>query len=247
MLQVNLFIPCFVDQVYPETGINMVKVLESVGCKVQYNPGQTCCGQPAYNAGFFDEAAKVAQKFLFDFGTDTFHYIVAPSASCVGMVKNSYTRLFTQLGDEEALRNHEKIKGRIFELSDFLVNVVKVERIAGAHYEGKVALHDSCSALRECGLYHEPRKLLQNVKGLELVPLPDSESCCGFGGTFAIKFEAISVGMAEQKVRHAIDAGADTIVSTDPSCLMHLEAFAKKAKLPIKVMHIADILATGTN
>jgi L-lactate dehydrogenase complex protein LldE len=124
------------------------------------------------------------------------------------------------------------------------VNVLKVERIKGARYQGRVAYHDSCSALRECGLYEEPRKLLRNVAGVELLDLPANQDCCGFGGTFAVKFEAISVGMAQQKVNNALSVGADTIVSTDSSCLLHLDAYIRREKLPIKTMHLADVLAS---
>lgn len=244
MLEVNLFIPCFVDQAYPETGMSMVKVLEKAGCKVQYNPNQTCCGQPAFNAGFFDEAASVATKFIHDFNTDTFHYIVAPSASCVGMVRNGYGQLLNQGCMQDQQAGYQRIKTKVYEMSDFLVNVLKVERIKGARYVGKVAYHDSCSALRECGLYEEPRKLLRNVAGLELLEMPENETCCGFGGTFAVKFEAISVGMAQQKVNNALSVGADTIVSTDSSCLLHLDAYIRKEGLPIKTMHLADVLAS---
>ena len=244
MIEVSLFIPCFVDQLYPQTGINMVRVLEAAGkVRVQYNPKQTCCGQVAYNAGFFNEACDVAGKFLNDFDTAVMHYIVAPSASCVGMVRNGYGIL---LKDKPELQvSHQRIKPRTYEFSQFLVQILKVERIPGARYEGKVAFHDSCSGLRECKIYEEPRKLLQNVSGLELIPLPDSESCCGFGGTFAVKFEAISTGMAQQKVMNAINAGADTLVSTDPSCIMHMDAYVRKEGLPLKIMHIADLLAAS--
>jgi L-lactate dehydrogenase complex protein LldE len=244
MIEVSLFIPCFVDQLYPQTGINMVKVLEAAGkVRVQYNPAQTCCGQVAYNAGFFPEATDVAAKFLHDFDTAVMHYIVAPSASCVGMVCNGYTRLLKDKPDLEA--SHQRIRPRTFEMSQFLVQILKVERIPGSRYKGRVAMHDSCSALRECNVYSEPRKLLANVAGLELVDLPDGEICCGFGGTFAVKFEAISTAMADQKIRNALSVGVDTLVSTDPSCVLHLDAYARKAGLPIKVMHIADVLAAG--
>jgi L-lactate dehydrogenase complex protein LldE len=222
----------------------MVRVLEAAGkVRVQYNAQQTCCGQVAYNAGFFDEACDVASKFLHDFDTAVMHYIVAPSASCVGMVCNGYDVLLK--GKPELQASHQRIKPRTYEFSQFLVQVLKVERIPGARYKGKVVFHDSCSGLRECKIFDEPRKLLSNVAGLELINLPDNEMCCGFGGTFAVKFEAISTGMAEQKIKHALDVGADTIVSTDPSCIMHLDAYAKKAGLPIKVIHLADLLAEG--
>ena len=244
MIEVSLFVPCFVDQLYPQTALNMVRVLEAAGkVRVQYNPAQTCCGQVAYNAGFFDEACDVAEKFLHDFDTAVMHYIVAPSASCVGMVRNGYNLLLK--GKPELEASHQRIRPRTYEFSQFLVQILKVERVPGARYEGRVAFHDSCSGLRECNIFEEPRKLLSNVSGLELVEMADGETCCGFGGTFAVKFEAISSGMAEQKVQNAIAAGADTLVSTDPSCILHLDAYVRKQGLPLKVMHIADVLATG--
>jgi L-lactate dehydrogenase complex protein LldE len=238
---VDIFIPCFVDQMYPQTGMNMVKVLEKLGCKVHYNPNQTCCGQPAFNAGFFDEAKDVAVKFLDDFATPA-RYVVAPSASCVGMVRNSYSQLFD--GSARYL-DYKKLQKNIFELSEFLTKVLKVDKIEGAKLDAKVTYHDSCSGLRECGIKEGPRKLLKSVKGLELVEMKDNEICCGFGGTFAVKFEPISVGMTEQKVDNAIASGAEVIVSTDSSCLLQIEAYIKNKKLPIKVMHLADVLASG--
>lgn len=239
---VDIFIPCFVDQLFPETGMNMVKVLEKVGCEVNYNPNQTCCGQPAFNAGFFDEAREVATKFLDDFSNETSHYIVAPSASCVGMVRNAYQDIFVKSSNLVKYRTMQK---KVYELTEFLTDVLGITRIDGAALNGKYTYHDSCSALRECGIKAGPRALLNNVRGLELVEMEDSETCCGFGGTFAVKFEAISTAMAEQKVDNAIATGADYIVSTDSSCLMHLEAYIQKQSKPIKTMHIADVLASG--
>jgi L-lactate dehydrogenase complex protein LldE len=236
--KVDIFIPCFIDQVYPETGFNMVKVLEKAGCEVNYNPGQTCCGQPAFNAGYFDEAREVALKFMKDF-THENRYIVCPSASCVGMVRNSYPAL---VGTNELAEN---VAENIYEFTEFLVNVLGVEAIEGAALEGRFTYHDSCSALRECNIKAGPRKLLANVKGLELVEMADTNDCCGFGGTFAVKFEAISVSMAEQKVDNALATGADYIVSTDASCLMHLQAYINKSGKKIKTLHIADVLAHG--
>lgn len=238
---VDIFIPCFVDQVYPETGMNMVKILESLGCKVNYNPNQTCCGQPAFNAGFFDQAKDVAVKFLKDFSNQD-RYVVAPSASCVGMVRNSYNQLFD--GSAHYLE-YKRVQKTIFELSEFLINVLKVSKIEGARLDAKVTYHDSCSGLRECGIKQGPRKLLKGVQGVELVEMKDNEVCCGFGGTFAVKFEPISVGMVEQKVENALETGAEVIVSTDSSCLMQLDGYIKKKKLPLKTMHLADVLASG--
>jgi L-lactate dehydrogenase complex protein LldE len=236
-MTVQLFIPCFVDQLYPQTAFNMAKVLEKAGCTVQYNTNQTCCGQPAFNAGFWDEAKEVCSKFIKDFsGAD---YIVAPSASCVGFVRNYYAKLF----DNSSVHNDVKdLQKRTFEFSEFLINVLKVDDF-GATLKGKATYHDSCAGLRECKIKKEPRKLLSNVKGLELVEMNDVETCCGFGGTFAVKFEPISISMADQKVTNALATGADYIISTDLSCLMHIDGFIRKNNYKIKTMHIADVLA----
>lgn len=238
-MHVQLFIPCFVDQLYPQTGFNMVRVLEKLGCSVQYNPDQTCCGQPAFNAGFQDACKSVASKFINDFsGAD---YIVTPSASCTGFVRNYYGKLF----DNSSVHNEVKaLQKRIFEFSEFLVQVLQVTDI-GARLNGKATYHDSCAALRECKIKQEPRQLLQQVQGLELVELADVETCCGFGGTFAVKFEPISIAMADQKVQNALATGAEYLISTDLSCLMHLQGYINEKGYPLKTLHIADVLASG--
>ena len=238
-MNVQLFIPCFVDQLFPETAFNMVKVLEKAGCTVTYNAAQTCCGQPAFNAGFWDEARTVCSKFLADFNTGS--YIVAPSASCVGFVKNYYSKLFQ---DSSLHQEVKAISSNIFELSDFLVNVLKVSDF-GAQLHGKATYHDSCAGLRECGIKTEPRLLLSNVEGLELTEMQDVETCCGFGGTFAVKFEPISIAMAEQKVEHALATGAQYLISTDLSCLMHLQGYIDKKNHNLRTLHLADVLANG--
>jgi L-lactate dehydrogenase complex protein LldE len=238
-LNVQIFIPCFVDQLYPDTAFSMIRVLEKAGCKVTYNTAQTCCGQPAFNAGFWEEAKPVCSKFIRDFpGED---YIVAPSASCVGFVRNYYDKLF-----DNSSVHHEMIglQRRVFEFSEFLVNVLHMEDF-GAVLNGKATYHDSCAGLRECGIKQEPRRLLANVKGLELVEMQDVETCCGFGGTFAVKFEAISVAMAEQKVEHALATGAEYLISTDLSCLMHLQGYINQKGYNLKTMHLADVLAAS--
>ncbi len=238
-MRVQLFIPCFVDQLYPQTAFNMVKVLEKACCEVAYNTNQTCCGQPAFNAGYWDDAREVCAKFLQDFeGAD---YVVAPSASCVGFVKNYYGRLF------ENAASYNKVKdlgNRIFEFSEFLTDILKIEQY-GAVLNGKATYHDSCAALRECKIKEGPRRLLSQVKGLEVVEMNDVETCCGFGGSFAVKFEGISIGMADQKVNNALATGAEYIISTDLSCLMHLDGYIKGKQLPLTTMHLADVLAAG--
>ena len=238
-MKVQLFIPCFIDQLYPQTAFNMVKVLEKACCEVAYNSNQTCCGQPAFNAGFINDAREVAEKFLNDF--DTVDYIVAPSASCVGFVRNYYPKLF------ENTASHHKGKDigkRVYEFTEFLTDVLKMEHF-GASLHAKATYHDSCAALRECTIKEGPRKLLAKVKGLELVEMADNETCCGFGGTFSVKFEPISVGMADQKVKNALATGAEYIISTDMSCLMQLNGYIKAKELPLKTMHVADVLANG--
>jgi L-lactate dehydrogenase complex protein LldE len=238
-MKVEIFIPCFIDQLYPQTAFNMVKVLEKAGCDVQYNTNQTCCGQPAFNAGYWGDAREVCAKFIKDFeGAD---YIICPSASCSGFVRNYYSKLF----ENSAMHNKVKELGkRIYEFSEFLVDVIKIENY-GAVLNVKATYHDSCAALRECKIKEAPRKLLYQVKGLELIEMNDVETCCGFGGTFAVKFDAISVAMADQKVNNALAAKVQCIISTDLSCLMHLDGYIKGKELPLKTMHIADVLASG--
>ncbi|TND09983.1 MAG: hypothetical protein FD123_665 [Bacteroidetes bacterium] len=236
---VDLFIPCFVDQLFPDTAMNMVKVLERVGCGVNYNHEQTCCGQPALNAGYWDHCKEVGEKFIKEFQAD--RYIVAPSTSCVGFVRNNYGDIFTNT----SLHNQcKQVQKNMFEFTDFLVNVLKITDL-GATLKGTAVFHDSCSGLREYGIKREPRVLLGKVRGLELHEMNDCETCCGFGGTFSVKYENIAVGMAEQKVKNAEEAGAEYFISTDMSCLMHVDGYIKKQGKNIKSMHIVDVLAAG--
>ena len=238
-MKVQIFVPCFIDQLYPQTAMNMIKILEKAGCEVSYNPNQTCCGQPAFNAGFWDDARDVCSKFLKDF--DPGKIIVGPSASCVGFVKNYYSRVFENASMQNEVK---KISENIYELTDFLVNKSGVTNF-GAKLHGKATYHDSCAGLRECKIKNEPRQLLANVEGLELTELNDVETCCGFGGTFAIKFGAISEAMGEQKVENALATGAAYLISTDASCLMHLQGYIDGKKYKLRTMHIADVLASG--
>lgn len=238
-MKVDLFIPCFIDQLRPETAFNTIKVLEKAGCHVNYNVEQTCCGQAAFNAGFWDEAREVGVKFLSE--ADINRYMVSPSASCVGMIRNSYDFLFQNSSHHNRFRQLQK---KIFELSEFLIDVMKVEDL-GSMLTAKATYHDSCSALRECNIKSQPRKLLDKVQGLQIIEMKDCETCCGFGGSFAVKNEAISVAMTEQKVENAMATGAEYIISTDFSCLMQMDSFIKQKNLPIKTLHIADVLAQG--
>lgn len=239
-MTIELFIPCFIDQIYPQTAFNVIKVLKKAGVKAAYNPEQTCCGQPAFNSGYWDETKSLAKKFITDFKGD--HLIVSPSASCTGFVKNYYPEVIEK--DDLEYNANIKLKDRLFELTDFLVNKINYTDF-GAEFPHKVCYHDACSALREYGIRKEPRILLSKVKGLELIEMEDTETCCGFGGTFAAKFKSISSAMTEQKIENALKTGAEYIISTESSCLMNLEGYIVKNKIPLKPIHIADILASG--
>ncbi len=238
-MEIELFIPCFIDQIHPETAGNLVKVLEKAGCKINYNPKQTCCGQPAFNAGYVKEAKEIASKFINDFSGAL--PIVCPGASCSGYILTRYPNYFAGTENESKCN---KLCNNLFELCDFLVNFLKITDL-GSVFNAKVTYHDSCTALREYGIKEEPRKLLSNVKGLELIEMKDSETCCGFGGTFSVKYKEISSAMVQQKVENAIDSGAEYITTTETSCLMNIESYISKNKLPIKAIHIVDILASG--
>jgi len=238
-MNVHVFIPCFIDQLYPTAGFNTIKVLEKAGCNVIYNPDQTCCGQPAFNAGYWGESRDVCSKFIKDF--EQAEYVVMPSASCTGFVNNYYDKVFGNTSNHNATKD---IKGKVFELSDFLVNMLKVVDL-GASLNGTATYHDSCAALRECKIKEEPRTLLKHVKGLNLVPLQENDTCCGFGGTFAVKFEGISTAMGEQKAQHVMDTKASYLISTDLSCLMHINGVMEKKQMPVQCLHLADVLASG--
>jgi L-lactate dehydrogenase complex protein LldE len=238
-MDVDLFAPCFVDQLYPDTAESTRKLLEKAGMRVHYNPAQTCCGQPSFNSGYVKETRKLAEKFLRDFPGD--RPIVGPSASCTGFIRNHYRGLF----DSPQLRARcDKLAANIFELTDFLVNKTQITDFS-ATFEARITYHDACAALREYGIKREPRELLARVKGLELVEMEEPDTCCGFGGTFSVKMEPISTAMAQQKAEHALATGAAYIVSTEASCLMQLQTYIDKQKLPIRTLHIADLLALG--
>jgi L-lactate dehydrogenase complex protein LldE len=238
-MTVQLFVPCFIDQLYPQVAFNTIKVLEKAGCEVKYNTNQTCCGQPAFNAGFWGESKDICTKFVQDF--DTADYIVSPSASCTGFVRNNYGKIFENNAFQSPAK---KVTNQIFELSEFLVNVLNFTDF-NAEFNAKITYHDSCAALRECKIKTEPRKLLEKVKGLELVEMNETNTCCGFGGSFAVKYDTISVAMADQKIENAVATEAEYIVSTDTSCLMHLEGRINFNGKAIKIIHLADILSSG--
>jgi L-lactate dehydrogenase complex protein LldE len=236
--RVEFFITCIGDQFYPQVGACAVNVLRRLGVEVTFNSAQTCCGQPAFNTGFRQEAREVAARVL-DMYRDA-EYVVAPSGSCTSMVRVFYPELFA--GDPARLQQALDLKNRFFEFSEFLVKVLKVEDV-GASFPRRVAYHDSCHLLRELGIEQEPRTLLRAVKGIQMVEMPDNQLCCGFGGTFSVKFPEVSVAMGQDKLRTAADAGAEVLVANDSGCLMHLAGVIHRQGLPLRTMHLAELLA----
>lgn len=235
-MKISLFIPCFVDQLFPRVGIAMVELFERLGHTVEYPEQQTCCGQPAFNSGYCGEAKDVAEKFL-DWFADA-EVIVVPSGSCASMVKVFYLELFHGTPKyDEAVAIGEKT----WEFSSFMVDKLGVTDV-GASFDGKATFHDGCHGLRELGIKSEPRKLLENVKGLELVEMGECESCCGFGGTFSVKFPQISTAMAQVKTLSIDETGAEYVVSNDPSCLMQLQGYMDRQGRSVKCLHLAEVL-----
>jgi L-lactate dehydrogenase complex protein LldE len=236
-MKVSLFITCLVDQFRPEVGLGMVRVLDRLGVAYDFPPGQTCCGQPARNAGSFGEARAVGRQFLRAFAdADT---IVAPSGSCVSMVKHHLPGLFAPGSpDHDAAR---AIAARVYELSQFLVDVLHVDDV-GAAFPHRVTYHDSCHLLRELGVQDQPRRLLGRVRGLELVEMAGADTCCGFGGLFAVKQPDISGAMGGDKIDRAIATGARAIVACDTGCLMHLGGILARRDAPVRAIHLAEVL-----
>jgi L-lactate dehydrogenase complex protein LldE len=236
--KITLFIQCLVDTVWPHVAEAMVRVLDGLGLELECPTTQTCCGQPAFNSGFRREARVAARRFIEIFERSA--TIVSPSGSCVHMVRHHYPELFK---DEPRWRRRaEQIAARTYEFSEFLVDVQKVEDL-GASYPGRVTYHDSCHLLRGIRVQEQPRRLLRNVKGLELVEMKNSDYCCGFGGAFAVKYPDISAAMVNAKVDHIVNSGADTVVGCDTGCLLNIAGAVSRRGLSIKTMHIAEILA----
>lgn len=244
--QINIFVPCFIDQLYPQTAVNFVRLLRALGYQVNYNPKQTCCGQPAYNAGFLDEAREVAQKMLDDLAALPAVPTLCLSSSCVGFSQKELPTLCGQTCTGETC----SLPPQLLECTNFLINEIGLPRLAQLikpNLAARATYHDACSAVRDCGVKAAPRQLLSLVEGLELIESPDAERCCGFGGSFAAKFEPISVAMAEQKIETALKLKVDYIISADWSCLMQLQGYIDKKKYAIKTLHLIDVLSIGTS
>lgn len=240
-MKVSLFITCLIDQFFPEVGLSTVSVLRKLGAQVDFPTAQTCCGQPAFNSGFKTEARDLAKRFIAIF--ENSEYVVTPSGSCASMVKVFYPELFRT--DPEWRTRAEELALRTFEFTQFLVNVVGVEDV-GAVYEGKVALHQSCHLLRELNARTETQRLLNSVKGIELVELERAETCCGFGGLFSIKYPHISGAILQDKIESVEKSGADVVVASDVGCLMQIAGGLSRQGSAIRTMHIAELLAQGS-
>jgi L-lactate dehydrogenase complex protein LldE len=240
-MKVSLFVTCIVDQMFPQVGVATVEVLHRLGAEVSFNPDQTCCGQPAFNTGYREEARGVAARTveLLERELESSDYIVAPSGSCVSMIKKFYPELFAD--DPEMKQRVERIGDRVFEFSQFLTHVLGIEA-TGAVYSGKITYHDSCHLLRELGVSKEPRNLIKSVQGAELIEMDRPDACCGFGGTFSIKFPEISTAIDAEKLASIRRSGADTVVACDSSCLMQINGLMERQGIPVRCMHIAELL-----
>jgi L-lactate dehydrogenase complex protein LldE len=237
--KVGLFVTCLVDLVRPRIGFAALALLESAGCEVVVPTAQTCCGQPAYNSGDRRSARALAEKTMAEF--ERCDHVVAPSGSCAGMMRTHYADLFA--GDAEALARVARFCARTYELTDFLVNVLKIERVPG-RYSGRVTYHDSCAGLRELGVKAQPRALLAKVPGLELAEMEEAENCCGFGGTFSVKFGDISAHLAERKCANIAASGAGAVVLGDLGCMLNIEGrLRRRGDAATRVLHVAEVLA----
>ena len=241
--KVQLFATCLSEQFYPGVLEKTVTLLERLGVEVSFPPGQTCCGQPHFNSGFHQEAKSIARQWLraFSLEADEDTAIVAPSGSCVDMVRHHYRELFPEGSEEYAMAL--ALGERTFELTEFLVEQMGVVNV-GAYFPGKVTYHASCHQLRGLGVREAPKKLLQNVRGLELVPLEGEEVCCGFGGAFSVIYPEVSRAMLAEKVRNIEDNGAEAVASCDAGCLMNIGGGLRRAGSKVRAMHIVEILAS---
>ena len=239
-IRADLYATCIIDQLYPDVGVSTVNVLRRLGVKVGFPEGQTCCGQPVYNTGFQNQARSLAKRVLEQFRDS--EYVIVPSGSCAATIRVFYLELFAD--DPELLAEAKVLASKTYEFSEFLVNVLNVQDASecGAGQEGTATYHPSCHLLRELGVKTEPTKLLASVPGLERKELKGAEICCGFGGTFSVKFPHISEGMVTDKINNVIDSGAETLVACDMSCLMNMGGALNRQGSDIKIRHLAQVL-----
>ena len=237
-MRVGLFVTCLVDLMRPRIGFAALRLLQATGCEVVVPASQTCCGQPGYNSGDRKSALALARKVLREF--EDFDYVVAPSGSCAGMIRTHYPDLFSGEPERERV---QRLCERTYELTDFLVNVARLERMPG-EFNGEVTYHDSCSGLRELGVKAQPRSLLARMPGLALKEMEEAEVCCGFGGTFAVKFGEISTHIVDRKCDNIAAAATDAVVLGDFGCMLNIEGrLRRRGDMKTKVLHIAEVLA----
>ena len=237
---VTLFMQCLVDTLYPEVGEALVHVLRKLDARLNCPTDQTCCGQPAFNSGYRREARIVARYFIEVF--ENAETIVCPSGSCVNMVRNHYPELFRN--EPQWLQRAQTLASRTYEFTEYIVDVLGIDDL-GAGYSGKVTYHDSCHLLRGIGVREQPRKLLRNIAAVEFIEMNNSHQCCGFGGSFSVKYADISTAMVTEKVQNIIASGADTVVGCDMGCLMNIQGILSRMGSKIKVKHIAQVLASA--
>ncbi|HEW98868.1 MAG: (Fe-S)-binding protein [Candidatus Parabeggiatoa sp. nov. 3] len=240
--RVGLFVTCLVDLFRPNVGFATIKLLEKAGCQVEIPTAQTCCGQPAYNNGDLANTRQIAQQVINHF--DEFDYIVAPSGSCAAMLKHHYPQLFKDDAQWEA--KAQAFANRCYELVSFLTDVCGMTQIS-AQFEHTVTYHDACSGLRELGIHAQPRKLLNTVQGCQIKEMKEAEVCCGFGGTFCVKYPDISARMVSDKVAHIEATESEVLLAGDMGCLLNIAGRLKRLKSPVKVYHIAEVLAEMAN
>ncbi|MGE5396978.1 MAG: (Fe-S)-binding protein [Chitinophagales bacterium] len=240
MKRISLFIPCTVDLLMSEVGRATVTLLKKAGVIPVYHPEQTCCGHPAITAGVDELAVDLAKRFIEIFEKDD--YIVCPAGSCIYTVKKLYSKVLA--GEPSWKERAERIGSRVYELSQFLVDVLGIEDL-GAEYHGKIAYHESCSLLRQLGISAQPKRLLQNVKGVEQVPLNEADACCGFGGEFSYRFAELSAAVVGDKVKNFLDSGAEILILSDPGCLLNVSGYLRRHHPEKKAMHLAVFLANN--
>lgn len=238
-MKVSLFVTCLVDQFWTSIGLSSVEVLRRVGCEVEFDQRQTCCAQPAYNTGYRDEARQVARRFISIFEESKAEAIVSPSGSCTAMVGH-YPELFAD--DPEWRARAQAVAAKTHELSSFLIRVLKIEDV-GASWPGRLTWHDACHGLRDLNLKTEPRTLIRNVRGAEFIELENADACCGFGGTFSVKYPEISLAILDQKIEVIERAGVQAVISGDASCLMQIGGRLSRTGSKVRVMHLAELLA----
>lgn len=238
-LHVALFIPCLSEHLFPESALSMVKVLRHIGAAIDYVDGQTCCGQPAFNSGYQEQVIPLAERFI-----EMFHkkqYVVAPSGSCVAMVRKFYYDLDIR---QQLHAARDELAAKIFEFTEFLVDVAQIDGVRGS-FPHRVTYHDSCHLRRELGIAEQPRRLIRSIKGIDFIEMAQPDLCCGFGGTFSFKFKELSIAMVERKCRNIEESGAEFCIGADSSCLMNIDGYLRKHHKNARTLHIADLLATS--